>query len=61
MCRRVSTGIYPDAAGMTDEEYERLLTRYQEVGYPKEYEETIKAYFRALADSRSNAGASPQK
>lgn len=58
---RTSPGNLPDAAGMTDEEYERLLTRYQEEGYPKEYEETIKAYFRALAESRSNMGASPQK
>jgi len=57
---RTSPGNLPDAAGMTDEEYERLLTRYQEEGYPKEYEETIKAYFRALAESRS-AGATPQK
>lgn len=57
---RTSPGNLPDAAGMTDEEYERLLTRYQEEGYPKEYEETIKAYFRALAESRS-AGAAPQK
>jgi hypothetical protein len=40
------------AAGLTDEEYERLLTRYQEEGYPKEYEETIKAYFRALVEAR---------
>ena len=63
---RTSPGNLPDAAGMTDEEYERLLTRYQEEGYPTEYEETIKAYFRALAESRSaglpaGAGASPQK
>jgi hypothetical protein len=57
---RTSPGNLPDAAGMTDEEYDRLLTRYQEEGYPKEYEETIKAYFRALAESRS-AGATPQK
>jgi hypothetical protein len=57
---RTSPGNVPDAAGMTDEEYERLLTRYQEEGYPKEYEETIKAYFRALAESRS-AGGTPQK
>jgi hypothetical protein len=49
----------PDAAGMTDEEYQRLLTRYQDEGYPKEYEETIKAYFRALADSRSNTAPAP--
>lgn len=58
---RTSPGNLPDAAGMTDEEYERLLTRYQEEGYPKEYEETIKAYFRALAESRSSAGGTPEK
>lgn len=58
---RLSPSNLPDAAGMTDEEYERLLTRYQEEGYPKEYEETIKAYFRALAESRSNTGVAPQK
>ncbi len=56
---RVSPGNLPDAAGLTDEEYERLLTRYQEEGYPKEYEETIKAYFRALAESRSNTTPAP--
>jgi hypothetical protein len=57
---RTSPGALPDAAGLTDEEYDRLLTRYQDEGYPKEYEETIKAYFRALAQSR-NAGATPEK
>lgn len=56
---RTSPGSLPDAAGMTDEEYERLLTRYQEEGYPKEYEETIKAYFRALAETRSNTTSAP--
>ena len=52
MNRLGDLGHASDAAGLTDEEYERLLTRYQEEGYPKEYEEAIKAYFRALAESR---------
>jgi uncharacterized phage infection (PIP) family protein YhgE len=38
--------------GLTDEEYQRLLTRYQEEGFPPEYEETIKEYFRALVEAR---------
>jgi len=50
--RHASPGEIEGAAGLTDEEYERLLTRYQEEGYPKEYEETIKAYFRALVEAR---------
>ncbi|MBI3873079.1 MAG: DUF4175 family protein [candidate division Zixibacteria bacterium] len=58
--RRASPQELGAAAGMTDEEYERLLTRYQEEGYPKEYEETIKAYFRALVESRS-ASETPQR
>ncbi|HUU45332.1 MAG TPA: DUF4175 family protein [Acidobacteriota bacterium] len=49
-------GASPDqldpAGGLTDEEYQRLLTRYQEEGFPPEYEETIKAYFRALVEAR---------
>jgi DNA-binding transcriptional regulator YiaG len=49
---RSSPGALDPARGLTDEEYERLLTRYQEEGYPKEYEETIKAYFRALVEAR---------
>ncbi|MEW5702391.1 MAG: DUF4175 family protein [Candidatus Zixiibacteriota bacterium] len=50
--RHASPAVLEEAAGLTDEEYERLLTRYQEEGYPKEYEETIKAYFRALVEAR---------
>jgi len=49
---RASPGALDPGHGLTDEEYERLLTRYQEEGYPKEYEETIKAYFRALVEAR---------
>jgi uncharacterized phage infection (PIP) family protein YhgE len=49
---RPSPGPLDPGRGLTDEEYERLLTRYQEEGYPKEYEETIKAYFRALVEAR---------
>jgi len=49
---RSSPAELDNAHGLTDEEYNRLLTRYQEEGYPKEYEETIKAYFRALVESR---------
>ncbi len=49
---RQSPGPLDAGRGLTDEEYERLLTRYQEEGYPKEYEETIKAYFRALVEAR---------
>ncbi|MEW5873735.1 MAG: DUF4175 family protein [Candidatus Zixiibacteriota bacterium] len=49
---RSSPAELDNAHGLTDEEYDRLLTRYQEEGYPKEYEETIKAYFRALVESR---------
>lgn len=49
---RQSPGPLDPGRGLTDEEYERLLTRYQEEGYPKEYEETIKAYFRALVEAR---------
>jgi hypothetical protein len=49
-------GAAPDPldpmGGLTDEEYERLLTRYQEEGFPPEYEEVIKAYFRALVETR---------
>lgn len=47
-----SPGPLDEMRGLTDEEYNRLLTRYQEEGYPPEYEETIKEYFRALVDSR---------
>ena len=49
---RQSPGPLDPARGLTDDEYARLLTRYQEEGYPKEYEETIKAYFRALVEAR---------
>lgn len=49
---RASPGPLDAGHGLTDEEYDRLLTRYQEEGYPKEYEETIKAYFRALVEAR---------
>jgi hypothetical protein len=49
---RQSPGPLDPGRGLTDEEYDRLLTRYQEEGYPKEYEETIKAYFRALVEAR---------
>ena len=50
--QRSSPGPLDALRGLTDEEYDRLLTRYQEEGYPPEYEETIKEYFRALVDSR---------
>jgi hypothetical protein len=49
---RASPDALDELRGLTDEEYERLLTRYQEEGYPKEYEETIREYFRALAEER---------
>jgi hypothetical protein len=49
---RASPGSLDEMRGLTDDEYERLLTRYQEEGYPKEYEETIREYFRALVEER---------
>lgn len=49
---RASPAVLDPSRGLTDEEYARLLTRYQEEGYPKEYEETIKEYFRALLEAR---------
>ncbi|GAB4323954.1 MAG: hypothetical protein Kow0074_16480 [Candidatus Zixiibacteriota bacterium] len=49
---RASPGPLDDMRGLTDEDYERILTRYQEEGYPPEYEETIKEYFRALVEQR---------
>ncbi|MBD3298265.1 MAG: DUF4175 family protein [candidate division Zixibacteria bacterium] len=49
---RASPGPLDEMRGLTDEDYDRILTRYQEEGYPPEYEETIKEYFRALVESR---------
>jgi myosin heavy subunit len=50
--RSVTPDPLGPTGGLTDEEYQKLLTRYQEEGFPAEYEESIKAYFRALIDER---------
>lgn len=49
---RASPDQLDDTHGVTDEEYERLMTRYQEEGYPPEYEDVIREYFRALVEAR---------
>jgi myosin heavy subunit len=49
---RASPDQLDEMRGLTDEEYERLMTRYQEEGYPPEYEEVIREYFRALVEAR---------
>jgi len=49
---RASPDQLDQSRGLTDEEYERLMTRYQEEGYPPEYEDVIREYFRALVEAR---------
>lgn len=49
---RASPDQLDDSHGLTDEEYQRLMTRYQEEGYPPEYENVIREYFRALVEAR---------
>jgi hypothetical protein len=49
---RASPDQLDETRGLTDEEYERLMTRFQEEGYPPEYEDVIREYFRALVEAR---------